>query len=57
MLVSKTNVWTFSKKKGKISNKEYQKICEVSKGTATKELRELIEKFDILAWKGNENLL
>ena len=57
MLVSKINVWTFAKKKGKISNREYQKICEVSKGTATKELRELIEKFDILAWKGNENLL
>jgi len=43
----------FVKEKGKISNKEYQEICEVSKGTATKELRELIEKFNILKRKGN----
>lgn len=43
----------FVKEKGKISNKEYQEICEVSKGTATKELRELIEKFNILERKGN----
>ncbi|NOX66806.1 MAG: hypothetical protein GXO85_13695 [Chlorobi bacterium] len=33
--------------------KDYQEICEVSKGTATKELRELIEKFNILERKGN----
>lgn len=43
----------FVKEKGKISNKEYQKLCAVSKGTATKELRELIEKFNILERKGN----
>ncbi len=43
----------YIKEKGKISNKKYQEICEVSKGTATKELRELIEKFDILERKGN----
>ncbi len=43
----------YTKEKGKISNKKYQEICEVSKGTATKELRELIEKFDILERKGN----
>ncbi|HED38545.1 MAG TPA: transcriptional regulator [Ignavibacteria bacterium] len=43
----------FVKEKGKISNKEYQELCEVSKGTATKELRELIEKFNILKRKGN----
>jgi len=43
----------FVKEKGKISNKEYQEICEVSKGTATKELRELIEQFNILERKGN----
>jgi len=43
----------FVKVKGKISNKEYQEICEVSKGTATNELRELIEKFNILERKGN----
>ena len=43
----------FVKEKGKISNKEYQEICEVSKGTATTELRELIEKFNILERKGN----
>jgi len=43
----------YTKEKGKISNKEYQEICEVSKGTATKELRELIESFNILERKGN----
>ncbi len=43
----------FVKEKGKISNKKYQELCEVSKGTATKELRELIEKFNILERKGN----
>lgn len=43
----------YTKEKGKISNKEYQKICKVSKGTATKELRELIGKFNILERKGN----
>ena len=42
----------FVKEKGKISNKEYQELCEVSKGTATKELRELIEKYNILERKG-----
>ncbi len=35
-----------------MSDKECQ-VCEVSKGTATKELRELIEKFNILERKGN----
>ncbi len=43
----------FVKEKGEISNKNYQEICKVSKGTATKDLRELIEKFDILERKGN----
>ena len=43
----------FIKEKGEISNKKYQEICKVSKGTATKELRELIEKFNILERKGN----
>lgn len=43
----------FVKEKGEISNKEYQEICKVSKGTATKELKELIEKFNILERKGN----
>ena len=40
-------------KKGKISNKEYQEICKVSKGTATKELRELTDKYDIFKRKGS----
>lgn len=43
----------FVKDKGEISNKDYQEICKVSKGTATKELRELIENFNILERKGN----
>ena len=38
----------YIKEKGEISNKEYQEIGKVSKGTATKELRKLIEKFNIL---------
>ena len=33
--------------------KEYQELCEVSKGTATKELRELIGKFNIFQRKRN----
>ncbi len=43
----------FLKSKGKISNKEYQEICEVSKGTATKELKELTDKHSILKRKEN----
>lgn len=43
----------YVKEKGKISNKEYQEICEVSKGTATKELKELTDQYDILERKGN----
>lgn len=43
----------FVKEKGEISNKDYQEICNVSKGTATKELRELIDEFNILERKGN----
>jgi len=43
----------FVKEKGEISNKDYQEICKVSKGTATKELRELIEDFNIFERKGN----
>ncbi len=43
----------YVKGKGKISNRVYQEICEVSKGTATKELRELTNKFNILKRKGN----
>jgi len=43
----------YVKEKGKISNKEYQKICSVSKGTATTDLRELTDKFNLLKRKGN----
>jgi len=42
----------FVKEKGEISNKDYQEICKVSKGTATKELRELIEEYNLLERKG-----
>jgi len=34
----------YVKEKGKISNKEYQEICDVSKGTATKELTHIAAK-------------
>jgi len=43
----------YTKNNGKITNKIYQEICDVSKGTATKELNELINKFKILTRKGN----
>ncbi len=46
------NAVLFVKENGKISNKEYQEICKVSKGTATKELRVLVEQFNILERKG-----
>lgn len=43
----------YVKKNGKITNSIYQNICDVSKGTATKELKELTERFNILNRKGN----
>lgn len=43
----------YAKRNGKITNSGYQEICDVSKGTATKELRELTEKFYVLERKGN----
>jgi ATP-dependent DNA helicase RecG len=43
----------YTMRNGKITNSSYQEICDVSKGTATKELRELSEKFNILERKGN----
>jgi len=43
----------FVKEKGKISNKEYQILCDVSKGTATKDLRELSERYNLLERKGH----
>jgi ATP-dependent DNA helicase RecG len=41
-------VWS----KGEITNKEYQKLVEVSKATATRELKELTEKFKLLIRSG-----
>lgn len=35
-------------KNGKISNAEYQSLCEVSKATASRDLAELADKFDLL---------
>ena len=42
----------FIKEKGKITNKEYQEINNVSKATATRDLTELVEKFNILKRTG-----
>ncbi len=42
----------YVKNKGKIANKEYQKINNVSKATATRDLIELVEKYIILKKKG-----
>jgi ATP-dependent DNA helicase RecG len=38
----------YLKDKGKISNADYQKLCSVSKATATRDLTDLTEKFDLL---------
>lgn len=42
----------FVKEKRKITNKEYQEINNVSKATATRDLTELVEKFNILKRTG-----
>jgi len=47
------NAVLYAKEKGKISNKEYQNICSVSKGTATTDLRELSEKYNLFERKGH----
>ena len=47
----------YVKKEGKITNKEYQTMFEVSKATATRDLSELVEKqiFNILG-SGKRNI-
>ncbi|MDR1342024.1 MAG: putative DNA binding domain-containing protein [Prevotellaceae bacterium] len=42
----------YVKEKGKITNKEYQEINQISNRTATYELKELVEKFDLLKTSG-----
>jgi len=42
------NAIIFVKSKSKISNKDYQKLVNVSKATATRDLTELTDKFKIL---------
>lgn len=43
----------YVKEKGKITNSEYQAFNDVSKATATRDLAELVEKFQILKRTGN----
>ena len=43
----------FNKEKGKISNSEYQELNNVSKATATRDLSELVEKYEILRRAGD----
>jgi ATP-dependent DNA helicase RecG len=43
----------FIKAKGKISNSEYQELNNVSKATATRDLSELVEKYEILRRAGD----
>ncbi len=43
----------FIKEKGKISNSEYQDLNNVSKATATRDLSELVEKYEILRRAGD----
>ncbi len=38
----------YVKEKGKITNADYQKLFSVSKATATRDLADLTEKFDLL---------
>ena len=47
----------YVKEKGSITNKEYKKLTDVSKPTATRDLSELVEKdiFDIMG-KGKRNI-
>jgi len=35
----------FVKKNGRISNTDFQKLCNISKPTATRDLTELVEKY------------
>jgi ATP-dependent DNA helicase RecG len=42
----------YVKEKGSISNTEYQKMTKVSKATATRDLTELVEKFDLFKKSG-----
>ncbi len=46
------NAVLFAKEKGKISNKEFQEINSISKRTATNELTELVNKYQILIKSG-----
>jgi len=42
----------YVKERGKITNKEYQEINDISNRTATNELKELVEKFGIMGMSG-----
>jgi ATP-dependent DNA helicase RecG len=43
----------FVRKKGKITNAEYQKVASISKPTATRDLTELVDKFKIFKKQGS----
>jgi ATP-dependent DNA helicase RecG len=43
----------FLKENGTISNKTYQELCKVSKATATRDLTELVDKFNIVERVGD----
>ncbi len=42
----------FTKEKGRITNSDYQEVASVSKATATRDLTELVEKWDVLQKEG-----
>ena len=42
----------YVQEKGKVTNKEYQKLSSVSKATSTRDLKELVDKFKILIRTG-----
>jgi len=42
-----------AKEKGRLSNKDYQELNDVSKRTATTELAELVQKYNVLVKKGS----
>jgi ATP-dependent DNA helicase RecG len=46
------NAMLYVRKNGKITNKEYQKINQISNRTATSDLKELVENFTVLKISG-----
>ena len=46
----------FMKEYGRVTNTEYQKLFNISKATATRDLTELVEKYGLLNKKGGTGI-